>query len=54
MPISDESLNVRNFVPASRVNQLSNMLWYSVLIHCAFVGTKAELLKNQTHIRAQK
>jgi len=43
MPISDESLNVRNFAPAPRLTQFSNMLWYSVLIQCAFVGTKAEL-----------
>jgi hypothetical protein len=42
MSISDESLNVRNFVPASTLTRFSNMLWYSVLIQCAFVGTKAE------------
>jgi Putative peptidoglycan binding domain len=39
---SDESLNVRNFVPASTLTRFSNILWYSVLIQCAFVGTKAE------------
>ena len=43
MPISDESLNIRNFIPASTPSSIDNMLWYSVLIQCAFVGTKAEL-----------
>ena len=43
MPISDESLNIRNFVPASTPSSIDNMLSYSVLIQCAFVGTKAEL-----------
>jgi hypothetical protein len=43
MPISDESLNVRNFAPAFQaLPQFNNMLWYMVLNQYGLVGTKTE------------
>jgi hypothetical protein len=44
MPISDESLNVRNFALLPRLTQFTNMLWHTVLINGRLLARKLSSL----------